>query len=285
MSYYYYVVSAKQRRDFAEEDFKLFLEKLAESLYLNNALLHAFSFLPPRFYLLLESSEPKIDRFMQHLNVSFAMVLKLQRNHQGPLFSGRYTAYPFTNKNYLLPVSQYLHLLHLAQNPNSPLVYPWSSLPGYLNERKAIKFITYETILKAAGGRKGYERKLKILAKKINPQEALDQLFHRMKPAVPKKGEGKRIKPEIVMRIVAQAFGLKKEELLLTHMKGKIRGIAAEFLLKFSQLTQNEIGQLLGGIGYSAVSHLRYRMRERLMKDEKLREKFQKIEEQLLALV
>ncbi len=303
MSNYYYIASAKQRRNFQEEDFKIFLAKLEESLYVNNATLYAFSFLPPRFHLLLESREPKIDKFMQHINVSFAMALKLHRNHKGPLFSGRYSAYPFTNKNLLLPISQYIHLLHRSQNPKLGLIYSWSSLPGYLNEKKAIKFIKYETLLAAAGGRKGYERKLRALAKETNPQEELAKLLTRLgasalgetslrgkpqetktKILSPKKEKEKKIKPEVVLEVVAQAFGLKKEVIAQPNSKGKIRGIAAEFLLKFCQLTQNEIGKILGGIGYSAISHLRYRMREKMKSDKNLTAAFQQIEKKLIGL-
>lgn len=285
MSTYYYIASAKQRRDFQEEDFKIFLAKLEESLYVNNATLYAFSFLPPRFYLLLESHEPKIDKFMQHLNVSFAMALKLNRNHEGPLFSGRYSAYPFTNRNLLLPISQYIHLLHRSQNPKLGLIYPWSSLPGYLNEKKAIKFIKYETLLAATGGRNGYEEKLKTAAKEINPQEELTKLLKtKKKPLSPKKEKRKKIKPEVVLEVVAQAFGLNKEVIVQPNSKGKIRGLAAEFLLKFCQLTQNEIGKILGGIGYSAISHLRYRMRKKMEDDRKLATAFHEIEKKLIEL-
>jgi hypothetical protein len=287
MKYYYYIVSAEQRRDFKEEDYKIFLAKLAESVYLNNVTLYAFTFLPPRFHLLLEAPEMKVDRFMQHLNVSFAMALKLTRHHKGPLFSGKYLAYPFTNKNLLLPFSQYIHLLHQAENPNLGWKYSWSSLPGYLSEAEKESFINYDRLLTETGGRDGYRRRLREMAKTVNPKEGIENLLakiERFLPKAAKRGEKKRLKPKRILAVVAEAFGVKQEEILNPNRKGKIRGVAAEFLLKFCGLTQNEIGRILGNIGYSAVSHLRYRMREKMKNDKRLAKTFEEIERKLTAL-
>jgi chromosomal replication initiation ATPase DnaA len=46
-------------------------------------------------------------------------------------------------------------------------------------------------------------------------------------------------------------------------------------------LTQPEIGKIVGGIDYSAVSQSRKRLRERLNRDATLKKKYQSIEERI----
>ena len=165
--------------------------------------------------------------------------------------------------------------------------YSWSSLPGYLSEAEKESFINYDRLLTETGGRDGYRRRLREMAKTVNPKEGIENLLakiERFLPKAAKRGEKKRLKPKRILAVVAEAFGVKQEEILNPNRKGKIRGVAAEFLLKFCGLTQNEIGRILGNIGYSAVSHLRYRMREKMKNDKRLAKTFEEIERKLTAL-
>jgi hypothetical protein len=57
-----------------------------------------------------------------------------------------------------------------------------------------------------------------------------------------------------------------------------------EFLYRFCHITQAEIGQIAGGIDYSAVSQARGRLRKYLSQNKELKQKFEAIERQLLEL-
>ena len=50
-------------------------------------------------------------------------------------------------------------------------------------------------------------------------------------------------------------------------------------LYKYSGLTQEQIGELLGGVDYGAVYQLRYRMKERLTQDNALQLQYRNIEQ------
>jgi len=56
-------------------------------------------------------------------------------------------------------------------------------------------------------------------------------------------------------------------------------GIAAEMLYKYSGFTQTQIGKLLGGVDYGAVYQLRYRMKERLARDNVLQLQYRNVEQ------
>ena len=54
------------------------------------------------------------------------------------------------------------------------------------------------------------------------------------------------------------------------------------FTFRLCQISQPEIGRLVGGIDYSAVSRTRKRLNKKLMSELKLRKTFDKLNEKLL---
>lgn len=52
----------------------------------------------------------------------------------------------------------------------------------------------------------------------------------------------------------------------------------SELLYRYSGLTQPEIGKLLGGIDYSMVSKLRYRLKRKIEHDKQVKKQFTKAE-------
>jgi len=57
-----------------------------------------------------------------------------------------------------------------------------------------------------------------------------------------------------------------------------------ELLYRFCQITQPEIGRLVGGIDYSAVSQARQRLQTMLKREAKLRKRFDELSNQVLQL-
>ncbi len=63
--------------------------------------------------------------------------------------------------------------------------------------------------------------------------------------------------------------------------QGVMCGMAAELLHKYSELSQRQIGVLLGGIDYGAVYLLRCRLPERMLRDLVLYKQFTEIEKKV----
>jgi chromosomal replication initiation ATPase DnaA len=57
-----------------------------------------------------------------------------------------------------------------------------------------------------------------------------------------------------------------------------------ELLYRFCHLTQPQIGELVGGIDYSAVSQARRRLQRQLERDPKLKERFVGLTDRLTEL-
>jgi hypothetical protein len=95
---------------------------------------------------------------------------------------------------------------------------------------------------------------------------------------------GRLLEPEELVRHYVQIVGKRKEEICRKGTQLAERGMLMELLYRFCNLPQPEIGRLLGGIDYSAVSQSRRRLRAGLAKDATLKSKFDKIMASLLEM-
>jgi chromosomal replication initiation ATPase DnaA len=57
-----------------------------------------------------------------------------------------------------------------------------------------------------------------------------------------------------------------------------------ELLYRYGRLSQPEIGRLVGGVDYSAVSQARKRLRVKLKREQKLKRRFEEIARNLSEL-
>ncbi len=84
-----------------------------------------------------------------------------------------------------------------------------------------------------------------------------------------------------VISILTRYLGVKPVVLKQRRAQGVIRGMVAELLHKYSELSQRQIGALLGGIDYGAVYLLRCRLREWMLRDLAIYKQFTEIEKKV----
>ena len=245
---------------------------------------------------------------MRHFNICYTGWFNYRYGRSGNLYQGRYQAFLVDADNYLLEVSRYLHLNSVRVQKLQALDYwrrwqyargyRWSSLAGYVSERGVVHFVNYDLILGMVGGRQQYRdfiidglkrgiaspfNKLRsriILGDEgfvVKVKRFLRRGSCREQPAYRDLVVG-ALEPEVVMRILAKEFGISVELMRRRGGAGIVRGMVAELLYRFSDLSQGEIGRLLGGIDYMAVYQLRRRLRERLVQDAALRQRYAEAE-------
>jgi len=95
---------------------------------------------------------------------------------------------------------------------------------------------------------------------------------------------GKMFEPEEMIAHFTRLTGEKREAICRRGKNSTERAMVMEFLYRFCRITQPEIGTIVGGIDYSAVSQARSRLQKRLDGDQKLRERFNKLGDQLANL-
>jgi hypothetical protein len=94
----------------------------------------------------------------------------------------------------------------------------------------------------------------------------------------------KSLKPEFVIAKFAEITGKRKEELCQRGSRAAERAQLMELLYRHCDITQPEIGQLVGRVDYSAVSQARKRLQEKMAGDKHMKQKYDKIAEQLMKL-
>jgi hypothetical protein len=91
------------------------------------------------------------------------------------------------------------------------------------------------------------------------------------------------LEPAQLLRIITHGCGFDEGLLSVRHRHGAVRGMVAELLYRYCDITQAQIGRLLGDLDYISVHMLRKRLQTRLVTDQKLRARFKELEEKIKA--
>ena len=315
---YYHVMSrgnGRQRIFHCDNDRQKFISLLAESLEMYSVLLHAYILMNNHYHILIQTLKPNCAGFMHRLNVYYAGWFNHKYNTCGHLYQGRYKAIIIEADSYLLEVSRYLHLNSVRSAVRSinnfdskwqhATSYQWSSLPGYIKKANIRKFVCYDQILPMIGSRRHYAQFVAagIRNEIRNPFENVkyglllgDEEFTKiMRAECIEEGSiqeqpsyrelvTESIDPQRVILCVARIYGIEKKKILHYYGNSEVRGIVSELLYRYSDLTHTEIGTLLGGISYSAVSRLRHRLQHKLHTNQQIRAIYSEAEKRLKKL-
>ena len=181
--------------------------------------------------------------------------------------------------------------------------YKWSSLPGYIDQRKVQDFIDYTFILEEYGGddkngRAAYRDRIyneisikQDIKEKIIGQSILgtDKFIEWISKKHLSAATDKRERPALkelqkyqaedkIIKVIEKETGEKISA--IKKQRGSLRQIVMDVLYRFGGLKGVEIGAILG-VDYSTVSQGRKRLREKLRKDRELRHLLSKIEDRL----
>jgi len=238
----------------------------------------------------------------------------------GHLYQGRYKAFLIDADSYLLEVSRYIHLnpIRMKAFLKRPVKERWdillrhkaSSLPGYFSVRERRDFVNYRTVLDYMGGDKrkgrqsyhqfirwGVEQELEnpldigkgngIVGEDdfiqwIKDKYLSNEASKREQPAL--RELRRELKPEELIEHFANLVGKGKEDICRRGKKSLERAMLMELLYRLCQIAQPEIGRLIGGIDYSAVSQARKRLQIRLNQEPGLKKKFDKLINQMIHL-
>jgi len=318
---YYHVTCRgnEQRAIFLNsEDQKEFFRLLSRSLEIFSVRLLAYALMPNHFHLLVCTPKGNLSEFMRHFNISYTGAFNRKYKRSGHLYQGRYKAFLIDRNNYLLEVSRYIHLNPLRVKSQAPLERRWqdllisdeTSLPGYLDFKNHQAFIHYETILAYFGpedrktrdeyrqfvaegvGREipsplekgkgtgiiGEEDFIKEVKERLG-RDQTDSKLWREQPALRELGLS-MTSDELIDRY-ARLVGMNREELSIKGRQSIERAMLMELLYRFCHIAQPEIGRLVGGIDYSAVSQARKRFRMTIQHDPELAKRFSRIQDNI----
>lgn len=255
-------------------DRERFLDSLAERVKLYNIRLYMYVLMNNHFHLVFETPEGNCSKFMHSLSTSYTVYYNLRHNRHGHLFDGRYKSKLVDRDEYLLSLSRYVHLnpVKVARMRNKPLEeklpylrqYSWSSYAGYIYKRKRQDFVEYLPVLSEMPGnnerdwRKNYKRFVesgaaiddiefnKVLsesAKSIGGKEFnkwVDKLYQKIIDGcsniedISFRHSIVTINHDIVLKTVADIFGMDIAGIYGKCGNGHIRAIASRYLIRYS---------------------------------------------------
>jgi putative transposase len=298
-----------------DDDRQAFISKLGNSLSIYGVKAHAYVLMTNHFHLVLQTPKANLSAFMRHFNVSYTGYFNRRHKRVGHLYHGRFKAILVETDRYLLGLTRYVHLnpvrigawkrVGYREQVGHLWRYSWSSLPGYVSAQRQIPWVTYEDVLfHCSGSRRKYGRFVQdgletgyaTPWKELKGQVVLgDEAFWKFVKSrseqlvVPTTAREQpslkileKLTPAEIVSRVAEYFGLEPRRLERKRSgRRDERAILMELIYRHGRITQREVGEHLGGMDYTAVSHERRRLRERLQSNEALAKVYEDLERRL----
>jgi hypothetical protein len=264
------------------------------------------------FHLLAETPLGNLSQFMRRFNITYTAYFNRSHRRVGHLYQGRYQSILVDTESYLSALSRYIHLNPVRVKGLSRKTkeekwgylvrYPWSSLKGYLDEKKMESFVDYSLVLSDFGGvnKRGcraYQKRIQEdltsdieFRKKVIGQAVLgrDNFVGWVKKhflSGVKEGECpglvqlKRYKAvDEIIQIFARETGNEMEA--LKARRHPLRPVMIDMLYRIGGLSGVEIGKMFHE-DHSTVSQIRKRLARKMGEDATLRNLMSRIEGQL----
>lgn len=261
------------------------------------------------FHLVVQTLRANLSEFMRHLNICYTGWFNHRHCTCGHLYQGRYKALLVDADKYLLELARYVHLNPVRvgrycradyhERWKYVRGYPWSSLAGYLGKEKVVDFVSYDMVLAMIGGRASHRRFLADGLRNgveepyvhVQHQTVLgdDDFVASVRRRHVKEGSfceqpmyrrmvSKVIVPAKVMACVGRVLGFDISQVQQRSGDSLGRCLMADLLYRYSGIGQREIGELLGGVGYTAVSMMRRHLMSLMEEDRGVKVKYDEAE-------
>jgi putative transposase len=303
-----------------DRDREHFVQRLEECVDACGVRLYLFCLMSNHFHFLVETPQGNLSAFMHKIQTAHTVFYNLRHKRCGHLLQGRYSAKLVEGDNYLYSLSRYIHLnpVYVGINMKKALEerirllrnYKWSSYSGYAGFRGSWRFVTEEPVLEMATGRKDKDKRkayrrfveagvansddefIEVLKNsvwgiggdefcaKVRDMHTKMTMCARRREDVAFRRIDLHVKPDEVIKVVADILGVTPETLKQRCYGSWARAIAAKMLIRYSGLNQRDAGIHLNiGTG-AAVSQQLSALRMAVV-DDSLARSLDEIEEVL----
>ena len=287
----------RKRIFYDEKDYRKFKDYLVQAQDKHDYLLHCYTLMLNHYHLLIETPNGNLSKIMHFINGSYTNYINRRKGRSGHLFQGRYKAILIDKDYYLMELSRYIHLNPVrAKLVEKPEEYPHSSYRSYIFKGKD-EFVSRDFILSlisqdSMNSMKEYKSFVEtgiieeledpfkdiyggmILGGKRFVRDVLDrvdfELIDKTETSNRKELHSANAVDHII-GIVASNFKISPND--VTKSKREIRNIAVYLIKTFTSIDNKQIGDLFGGLSYSAVSKVYQRFIDKLKKDKRLKRK------------
>ncbi len=306
-AFYHVTARGNERRKIflSRTDYEKFLSYLTDALHKYGVILHSYVLMANHYHLIVETPKANLSTFMHGLGSSYTTYFNLRRRRTGHLFQGRYKAFLIDVDSYLLELSRYLHLNPVRAGITArPEDYPYSSFRAFVfptEETKVFRDLIWDMI---SGERKSAPRRYRefvessLKEKSRSPfeevyagvilgkrsfikgvlQKLKDQNLRKLEISHRKALTSTLSDVDEIVHLLSVHFKVSKEKVISTY---PYRAYGIYLSRKHTPCSNVEIAKYFGGLTYSAVTKIGTRLRERMKKDQRLRDEVRKLEEVL----
>lgn len=122
---------------FERENYIYFLRLIREHLIKNSVDIIAYCLMPNHYHLLVYLRDENLSDSMKSLSLSYTKAINKRFNRSGVLFQGRFQSIHISQTDYLINLSQYIHLNPVkASLVRQPEEWEFSSYLEYAGLRK-----------------------------------------------------------------------------------------------------------------------------------------------------
>lgn len=261
----------------------LLLKTISQAIHTFKLDLHAYSLMPNHYHLLLETPCANLSRAMQHIDGVYTQRFNRKYQREGSLFRGRFKSILVQKESYFLELVRYIHQNGTKANLAScPEKDPFSSHKDYLYPHLTPPWLTTNTTLSMLSPDPALARNL--LNDFVNRKETTEIEIVMSRPRWPALLGNKdfktwvrtnfietqkkpidvpqdrlarqKLSPDDVLAEISLHYQQSKESICFqsSSKRNEARRVAMILLREYSLLTYSEIGAILGGVTYGAVS-------------------------------
>lgn len=287
----------KRKVFFSRKDYEKFKEYLANAIEKYGFILHGYVLMTNHYHLIIETPEKNLSKIMHYINSSYTTYTNIKRKRHGHLFQGRFKAIVVDRDSYLLELSRYLHLNPVRANmAGKPEDYPYSSYCCFTTTAIRDKLVTTRTIFEMISSNADMAREKYISFVESALGTEIESPFKKVyggiilgsvnfiKDVLGKIEEDQLEKeetsnrrslrasqlPEEVISAISTHYGIAPEE-ITSAGQSDIRKICLYLLKKHTSAANREIGEMLGGMGATAVAKAYQRFTVDLATDPRLK--------------
>jgi REP element-mobilizing transposase RayT len=289
-------------------DYQQFINLLQETAQLFNVNVAAFCLMPTHYHLMVQTPDANLSRCMRHLNGVYTQKYNAGHGCDGTLFRGRYKSVLVDADSYLLQLVRYIHRNPLTAGLVKRLdQYGWSSHKGYLSKAKKWNWLYKHFILEMLTAQTSrpiqaykqfmaqeQDKDLVRLIEGKKPPSVLgsEKFLSWIKKRFFKQKKGKEVPAskelapdiETIISEVSRYYQIKADKLTAVRrgIANEPRDVAIYLIRSMRSEPLMRVGAGFGLNRYSSVSSAVMRVKIKLQKDRKFKNRFENIENSIL---
>ena len=289
-------------------DYQQFIDLLQETADLFNVNVAAYCLMPTHYHLMFQTPDANLSRCMRHLNGVYTQRYNVGHGCDGSLFRGRYKSILVDADGYVLQLVRYIHRNPLKAGLVKRLdQYVWSSHKGYISKAKKWNWLYKHFVLEMLTAQKSSQIQIYKQFMAQQPDEDLVRVLDGKNPPSMLGSEkfiswikdrffknkkdkevpaSKELAPdmETIISEVSRYYEIKPSTLKAVRrgIENEPRDVAIYLIRSMRKEPLMRVGAGFGLNRYSSVSSAVMRIKIKLQKDRKFRDRLKYIENNIL---